>query len=82
MSNIYTTLSKSDKDALLSQSGKQAYKYKGHSFVPLKGVGKQVCKFCGLIALKNKATEWCIEKGCNYDDHDQYKAAMKRLTKH
>ena len=66
---------------LHSSEQKQSYKMKGHSFVALKGVGKQYCSCCGLVALNNPATGWCIEKGCNHSDHSSYKSAMKRLTK-
>lgn len=31
--------------------------------------------------IQAEATEWCIDKGCNYELHPQYKSAMKRLTK-
>ena len=78
---MLTTLSNEERDKLLSLTGSAAYKYKGHSFVPMKGVGKQVCRVCGLVALKNAATQWCIDKGCNAEDHPQYKQAMKRLAK-
>lgn len=77
----YKTLSDKERNELLAKSGKESYKYSGHSFRQMKGVGKQVCNNCGLIALRNKATDWCIDKGCNYEDHPQYKQAMKRLTK-
>ena len=78
---MLTTLSNEERDKLLATSGSAKYKYKGHSFTPLKGVGKQVCKSCGLIALKNLATQWCVDKGCNYEDHPQYRQTMKRLAK-
>ena len=78
---MYTTLSNKDRDNLLGMSGKEPYKFRGHSFTPRKGLGKQVCNGCGLVALRNAATNWCIDKGCNYEDHGQCKSAMKRLTK-
>lgn len=78
---MYQTLSNNERDKLLQITGKDPYKFKGHSFRPMKGIGKQVCSGCGLIALNNKATDWCIDKGCNYEDHPQHKQAMKRLTK-
>ncbi|ATS93451.1 hypothetical protein P1A145kb_p051 [Pectobacterium phage DU_PP_I] len=43
--------------------------------------GKQVCAWCGLVALRNKASEWCVEKGCQYKLHTSYPATMKKLTR-
>lgn len=80
MSKEYT-LSDKEKNDLLNGSSKQPYKMKGHQFKPMNGTGKQVCNSCGLVALRNQATEWCIEKGCNFSDHNQYESTMKRLTK-
>ena len=42
-------------------------KYKApepHNFVARKNVQWPVCVKCGLVALKNKATEKAIRKGC------------------
>lgn len=78
---LYVTLSEKEKQELLGLSSKQPYKMQGHQWVFMKGVGKQVCKHCGLVMLRNKATDWCVEKGCNASDHTSYASAMKRLTK-
>lgn len=75
------TLTNKEKDEFLNGSSKQAYKMQGHQWIPLKGVGKMYCKSCGLVSLRNKATQWCVDKGCNYEDHKAYEATMKRLTK-
>ncbi|ATN93436.1 hypothetical protein [Pseudoalteromonas phage J2-1_QLiu-2017] len=75
------SLSNSEIAQMLNGSKKELYKMKGHSFVPMKGVGKQVCSSCGLLALNNAATNWCVDKGCNYENHKSYEGAMKRLTK-
>jgi hypothetical protein len=72
------TLSEKEKNELLGLSGKQPYKMQGHQWV---FIGKQVCKHCGLVALRNRATDWCVEKGCFSENHPQYESAMKRLTK-
>lgn len=74
------SLSQKEIQDLLSTQGKQSYKMIGHSFTKNHG-GKPCCPRCGLLALRNRATEWCIDKGCNYEDHPQYESAMKRLTK-
>ena len=66
---------KSDKNP------KEVYTYTPHHFYPDKHAGKQVCAWCGLVALRNPATDWCIEKGCNYALHTSHKAVMLRLTK-
>ena len=82
MSNKEYTLSQAEvREMLSNRHQKQPYKMKGHSWVPLKGAGKNVCSCCGLMALRNKATDWAIAKGCHHTDHPQYENAMKRLTK-
>lgn len=59
----------------------EEYKYEGHQFYLDKHCGKQVCAWCGLIGLRNKASDWCVEKGCNYKNHKSYESQMKKLTK-
>ncbi len=39
------------------------------------------CAKCGLIALSNPFTQWCIKKGCNYEDHPGYKAERAKTGK-
>lgn len=75
------TLTEKEKTELLNSRGGNPYKMQGHSFTQMSHIGKQVCKNCGLVGLRNQATEWCIDKGCNYEDHPQYISSMKRLTK-
>lgn len=58
-----------------------AYKYEKHHFYLDKNAGKQVCADCGLVALRNAASDWCVEHGCNYKDHVSYSKRMKQLTK-
>lgn len=60
---------------------KEEYTYEKHHFFLDKHAGKQVCAWCGLVALRNKATDWCIEKGCGYKNHKSYRSTMERLTK-
>lgn len=60
---------------------KEKYKYINHTWYFDKHAGKWVCAECGLVRLNNKATEWCVKKGCLYKDHDDYRSSMKRLTK-
>lgn len=77
----YTTLSEKEKQELLNTKDSRRYNYVGHSWVPIKGVGKMVCKSCGLVALRNPLTDWCVDKGCNYDVHSSYKHKVKTLTR-
>lgn len=78
----WKTLSRKETEDLLNTPvSKESYKMVGHSFRMLNRVGKQVCSRCGLLALNNPITEWCVGKGCNYEDHPQYKSKLKRLTK-
>lgn len=61
------------------------YRHQAHRFTQLKtkrgALPWQWCRRCGLVLLRTSATEWCREKGCNYDDHPQYRAAMRRLLR-
>ena len=57
------------------------YFYEKHHFYLDKNAGKHVCADCGLIGLRNEATQWCIDKGCNYKLHPSYTKTMKKLTK-
>lgn len=59
---------------------KEPYKLVHHSF-NRQVCGKQVCSNCGLMALNNDFTKWCIDKGCNADLHPQYKSVRLRLTR-
>lgn len=77
----YYTLNKQEIGDFLSASAKQPYKMKGHSWIPLKGVGKNYCSGCGLVALNNKITQWCIKKGCNFSDSPYYKPFDNDLLK-
>lgn len=60
---------------------KEKYTYEKHHFYLNKNAGKQVCSQCGLVGLRNAATDWCVEKGCNYKDHEAYEKTMVKLTK-
>ncbi len=75
---MYNTLSEKDKLDLLGKKDSRTYKYVGHSFTPLKGVGKQYCTNCGLLSLNNGISRWCVDKGCNYDVHSSYKSKIKK----
>lgn len=65
----------------LDKSQKEEYRYERHHFYLSKSAGKQVCFQCGLVGLRNKASEWCLEKGCQYKLHPSYRSTMKKLTK-
>jgi hypothetical protein len=60
---------------------KETYKYECHSFLPLKGVGKLYCVYCGLVNLNNDPTRWAVKMGCNYKDHVSYRNKMKKGIK-
>jgi hypothetical protein len=59
---------------------KEVFTMVSHSFSRTVG-GKQICQSCGLVGLNNPLTEWCINKGCMYDIHPQYKSTVKKLTR-
>ena len=58
---------------------KEVYKMVGHSFSKIVG-GKQICSNCGLMALNNPFTVWCIDKGCYSDLHPNYRQVRKTLS--
>lgn len=60
---------------------KPVFKYEKHEWYTNKLIGKQVCWQCGLIALNNPASDWCVQKGCNYAEDAGYEGKMKQLTK-
>lgn len=44
-----------------------------HKWVPFKGIGRKRCAKCGLLALNNKFSQWCVKMGCDHDLHPNYK---------
>ncbi len=57
---------------------KTTYEYEAHTPKKLKGNNKWlVCTNCGLVYLRNKFTQWAIDKGCLADFHPGYKSARK-----
>lgn len=51
-----------------------------HSFKPRKSIPWLVCSGCGLVRLRNAFTDWCVARGCDYDEHEGFAAARRRLT--
>lgn len=37
-----------------------------------------ICASCGLLALKNSLSRWCVEKGCDYAEHPEYQRQVKK----
>ena len=35
-------------------------------------IGFDVCQDCGLVAVSNDFTRWCIDHGCHHKDHPGY----------
>jgi hypothetical protein len=63
----------------------EQFTHEPHTWKPMRaGKGRSLpwlwCPRCGLVRLRNARTEWCIDHGCNYDDHPGYKQAMRRET--
>jgi hypothetical protein len=55
----------------------EPYTYEQHSFT--KSIHNyKYCSKCGIVALKNSFTEWAIKKGCNSEDHPEYKTARSK----
>lgn len=60
---------------------REDYSFEGHIWYLDKNAGKQVCAQCGLVLLRNPASAWCSEKGCNYKLHTSYERTIRNLTK-
>lgn len=58
----------------------ESYKLVGHQWEFNKGVGKQVCKGCGLLALRNDFTDWSVRMGCLSYLHPSYESIRKRTS--
>lgn len=62
-----------------------AWEYEGHSFrtdrLVAKIAGRAVCTGCGLMRLHNLLTDWCVSKGCNYQEHPEYRRMHATLPK-
>lgn len=56
-------------------------KLEPHSWTGNKVLSRQVCRKCGLVALKNDFTAWCIQMGCDYRDHPEYEAKRMQYTR-
>lgn len=60
-----------------------AWKHEPHCFKSdrpvAKVLGRAVCINCGLLRLKNLLTEWCVSKGCNFDEHPGWNEAQRTL---
>ena len=48
------------------------WKVEPHRWVKFKGIGRNRCVKCGLVALHNKFTEFCIKMGCDHIEHPRY----------
>lgn len=51
----------------------EAYEYDAHKWVKCAMVGRERCVKCGLLALRNTFTQWCIRVGCDNTSHPRYK---------
>lgn len=57
-----------------------SYSMQEHSFTA-KSAHWSTCSRCGLVRLKNPLTEWCVKKGCYYDEHPSFKTVVRQYTK-
>lgn len=61
------------------------FRYEPHAFKADRAVarltGRAVCVKCGLLRLKNLLTEWCVAKGCNFDEAPGYREALRALPR-
>lgn len=55
------------------------FKVQPHRFHKFRVLPWPVCE-CGLIYLKNPFTQWCVEHGCNHEEHPSYAAVKRKYT--
>lgn len=59
----------------------EPYVMEHHAPVKVGWFSALVCRKCWLVYLKNPLTAWCQKHGCNYADHPNYKAAIRKFTR-
>jgi hypothetical protein len=57
------------------------FKLRAHRWVFSKGLGKRVCKECGLVWLNNAFTRWAIRLGCDNAAHPDYQNQRDKAGK-
>ena len=65
----------------MAKNQEEKYVYTPHHWYLDRNAGKHVCAWCGLVALRNKASDWCVEKGCDYKLHPSYRSAILKHTR-
>lgn len=50
----------------------QKYTMEPHSWKQVRFFSWPVCRYCGLVLLRNSFTKWCGAHGCNYRLHPGY----------
>jgi hypothetical protein len=48
-----------------------------HSPTTYRGLPWPVCRYCGLVYLKNLISIWAVKKGCDYKEHPQYLSVLR-----
>lgn len=56
-----------------------SYTMEPHRWKPMKGISRDRCVKCGLLALRNKFSEWCARMGCEHAEHPAYKRQRDTL---
>ena len=59
---------------------KQPYRFEPHAFVTRRRITWPVCRRCGLVLLRNDLTDWCVKRGCDANNHPEFRAACARLS--
>lgn len=57
----------------------ERYSYVGHSMKRV-AAGKTYCEKCGLVAGKNKFSQWAFDKGCKNKLHSNYNQKREKFT--
>ncbi len=56
---------------------RQPFRMEPHCFVPVRRLAWLRCRHCGLLALRNDLTAWCIKAGCNAKDHPEHASRVR-----
>ena len=51
----------------------QGFVFQAHQPTKRRGIPWLVCRACGLVFLHNALTRWCIRRGCNHEDHPEWR---------
>jgi hypothetical protein len=49
-----------------------SFVHEPHAMEYRRVLSRLVCRHCGLVALRNKFSDWSVRMGCNSAEHPDY----------